>query len=195
MKNRILSLFIPPRRWRIPVIVLLGMFCGLAVYSIYVSKAWTYALDDPEVCINCHIMTPEYTTWRHSSHREAAVCNDCHVPHQNMFLKYYFKGKDGLGHSTLFTLRAERQVIFIKEEGRRVVKENCIRCHEALFDDAKLYTQTKGGYVSHHTDRECWDCHRYTPHGRVHSLSSVPNIQVPLLKSPVPDWLKELTVE
>lgn len=191
--KRIISFFTPPKRWQRPVIVLLGMFCGLASYSIYVSKAWSYAFDDPEVCINCHIMTPEYTSWQHSAHRETAVCNDCHVPHQNMFVKYLFKGKDGLRHSTLFTLRAERQVIIIENEGKRVVKENCIRCHEALFDRSKLYTQTEGQYVSHHTDRDCWDCHRGTPHGTVHSLSSSPNSLAPLLNSPLPEWLQQLT--
>jgi cytochrome c nitrite reductase small subunit len=42
-------------------------------------------------------------------------------------------------------------------------------------------------------DRYCVDCHRETPHGRVNSLSSVPFARLPLLKSPVPDWLKPKT--
>ena len=36
----------------------------------------------------------------------------------------------------------------------------------------------------------CWDCHRETPHGRVRSLSAVPNAQVPQLPSTVPNWFK-----
>lgn len=184
---------LPSKGWRNPVIILAGMFCGLFAYSFYVSKAWSYVSDDPEVCINCHIMTPQYSTWIHSAHRENANCNDCHVPHDNVFRKYFFKAKDGMRHATLFTLRAERQVIFIGEEGKEVVQENCIRCHSALFDRDKLISQTKGHYIMHHNDRNCWECHRETPHGSVNSLSSVPNAMVPLLKSPVPEWLKELT--
>lgn len=182
----------PPQNWRIPVIILLGIFMGLGVYSIYVSKVWSYLSEDPKACVNCHIMAPQYATWNHSSHRETATCNDCHVPHDNFARKYYFKGKDGLNHATLFTLRAERQVIFIGEEGKKVVKENCIRCHTNLFDQSKLISQTKGNYKVHNTDRECWECHREVPHGRVNSLSSVPNAKVPVPESPVPEWLKEI---
>ncbi|MBN1951690.1 MAG: cytochrome c nitrite reductase small subunit [Bacteroidales bacterium] len=184
---------IPPKGWRNTVIILAGMFCGLLAYSIYVSKAWSYASDDPEVCINCHIMAPQYSTWIHSAHREKANCNDCHVPHDNVFRKYFFKAKDGLRHAALFTLRAERQVIFIGEDGKKVVQENCRRCHAVLFDRDKLISQTRGLYLDHSNDRQCWECHRETPHGRVSSLSSVPNAQVPLPESPVPAWLQKLT--
>ena len=41
-------------------------------------------------------MTPQYATWSHSTHREHAHCNDCHVPHNNILNKYYFKAKDGM---------------------------------------------------------------------------------------------------
>jgi cytochrome c nitrite reductase small subunit len=182
----------PPRNWRIPVIILLGIFTGLGAYSVYLSKAGSYLSDDPKACVNCHIMAPQYVTWNHSSHREVANCNDCHVPHDNSFNKYYFKAKDGLNHATLFTIRAERQVIFIGNEGKEVVKENCIRCHTHLFDQSKLISQTKGNYQVHNTNRKCWECHREIPHGRVSSLSSVPNAKVPIPESPVPEWLKKI---
>lgn len=183
----------PPTKWRFPVVILLGIFFGLGVYAVYLSKAWSYLSEDPAACVNCHIMAPQYATWDHSSHREVATCNDCHVPHDNFARKYYFKAKDGLNHATLFTLRAERQVIFIGHEGKEVVKENCIRCHTDLLNQSKLITQTKGKYTVHNTDRECWECHREVPHGRVNSLSSVPNATVPVPESPVPEWLKKLT--
>jgi len=183
----------PSRKWKIPVILLLGVFSGLGAYSIYTSLVWTYASDDPETCINCHIMAPQYASWNHSSHREVATCNDCHVPQDNLFRKYYFKGMDGLNHSTLFTLRAEREVIFIGNAGAEVVQENCIRCHTHLLDQAKLISQTEGKFQVHNTDRQCWECHKNVPHGRVRSLSSAPNAIVPVPESPVPDWLKSLT--
>jgi cytochrome c nitrite reductase small subunit len=40
-------------------------------------------------------------------------------------------------------------------------------------------------------DRACWECHREVPHGRVRSLSSVPNARIPLPPSPIPDWLQK----
>lgn len=94
-----LKILIPPPRWRLPVIVLAGIFVGLGFYTMRVSNATSYISDDPRACINCHVMNPQYITWTHSSHREVANCNDCHVPHNNKANKYFFKAKDGLRHA------------------------------------------------------------------------------------------------
>ncbi|MBN2746997.1 MAG: cytochrome c nitrite reductase small subunit [Bacteroidales bacterium] len=168
-----------------------GIIAGLVILLVYVSNAPSYLSDDPKTCVNCHVMAPQYATWFHSSHRETATCNDCHVPHNNVFNKYYFKAKDGLRHATIFTLRNEPQVIRILEEGQKVVKDNCIRCHEDLLMDEKLNTTTTV-FNDFRKERQCWECHQETPHGKVNSLSSVPHAKVPLPESPVPDWLKEI---
>lgn len=187
--NKLIKKLIPPPFWRIPVIIALGIFTGSAFYIFYVSNAYSYLSDNPKTCVNCHVMTPQFATWSHSAHREVANCNDCHVPHNNFLSHYYFKGKDGLRHATIFTLRKEPQVIFIKEAGIEVVQNNCIRCHSQLFDTKEVSVTQK----VHQSDRLCWECHRETPHGRVNSLSSVPNAKVPLPESPVPDWIKTVT--
>lgn len=188
--KKLIRILSPPPRWRLPVIILLGIMAGTSCYLFYVSKAWSYASDDPKTCMNCHIMAPQYATWQHSSHREKATCNDCHVPHDNVFNKYYFKAKDGMRHATMFTLRAEPQVIRIHEEGQNVVQNNCIRCHSNLLTDSKLLAKTNQ-YHHFRKDRKCWECHRETPHGKVNSLSSVPWARVPVPSSPVPEWIKE----
>jgi cytochrome c nitrite reductase small subunit len=185
---RILRKLTPPEKWKLPVIVIAGIFTGLALFAFKISNAPSYLGDKPETCTNCHIMAPQYATWSHSSHRERAHCNDCHVPHNNLLNKYYFKAKDGLRHATVFTLRNEPQVIFIKEEGREAVHNNCIRCHSALLADNRLIA-FNSDLQQFRTERNCQDCHRETPHGRVNSLSSVPWARVPLPGSAVPDWL------
>ena len=182
--SNLLSLVIPPPVWRVPVTAALALLCGLVVFLLYASNAFSYLSDQPETCINCHIMAPEFASWSRSSHQRIATCNDCHVPQDNIFSHYYFKGKDGLRHSTIFTLRLEPQAIQIKEAGRDVVHENCKRCHWDLVLDTSLHKDFN--------NRVCWDCHRETPHGRVKSLSSFPYTQVPLLKSITPEWLKFL---
>lgn len=187
-----LKKILPPGNWKIPVMLLTGILVGLGIYIFHLSNAPSYLSDRPETCVNCHIMTPQYATWSHSSHRENAHCNDCHVPHNNLVNKYFFKAKDGLRHATVFTLRNEPQVIFIKEEGKVVVHDNCIRCHSTLLTDSKLLMKTSG-FHHYRMERDCTECHREVPHGRVNSLSSTPNAHVPLPPSPVPDWLKELT--
>lgn len=186
---RLFKSLIPPDRWKLPVVLSLGIFGGLVAYSFYLSKAPSYLSDSPQTCVNCHVMTPQYATWSHSSHHAVTNCNDCHVP-QNNFIKHWtFKAKDGLRHATVFTLRKEPQVIFIKEAGRDVVQANCIRCHGQMFESQQKISKN----FDHTKDRLCWDCHRETPHGRVNSLSSVPYARVPLPESPVPDWIKKYT--
>lgn len=186
-----LKKLLPPPKWRIPVIIVSSLLLGLVLFLFYISKAHSYLSDEPETCTNCHIMSPQYATWSHSSHREVATCNDCHVPHDNIFNHYYFKAKDGLRHATIFTLRNEPQVIFIKPEGAEVVHNNCIRCHNQLLIDPKLNASVDN-HENHMTDRRCVECHRTVPHGRVNSISSVPNARVPLPENPVPQWLRNI---
>jgi cytochrome c nitrite reductase small subunit len=186
---KILNYILPPDRWKIPVIILLGILTGLGIFTFYLSKAPSYLSDKPETCVNCHIMAPQYATWNHSSHRNYTTCMDCHVPHNTIVNKYYFKAKDGMRHASMFALRLEPQVIMIKDAGKNVVQNNCIRCHEHLITDEKMKLQSKM-FMEFRNGRSCVECHRETPHGRVNSLSSVPYARVPLPASPVPSWIK-----
>ncbi len=167
-------------KFRIIILALIGVIIGLALTAFKLSNAVSYLSDQPETCINCHVMTPEYSTWFHSSHRENANCNDCHVPHNNFVRKYWFKANDGLRHATMFTLRLEPQVIQIKSAGKEVVQENCIRCHTHLINEVSLLADGKDMHNS--PERKCWDCHREVPHSRVHSQAATPNSRVPGLK-------------
>lgn len=187
--SNIIRWLLPPAHWRLPVILLMGVLLGLFFYAFYVSNAASYLSDSPQTCVNCHVMAPHYTTWFHSSHREHATCNDCHVPQDNIFRHYYFKAQDGMRHAYIFTMRQEPFVIRIHEAGQQVVQENCKRCHEhtnfmvSAFD-ATLQTAKAGEH------KLCWDCHREVPHGAVTSAASVPYTHVPLPQAPVPDWLR-----
>lgn len=187
---KILDILKPPAGWIVPVTIVVSIIAGILIYLFYVSRAASYLSDKPETCVNCHIMAPQYATWSHSSHREAAHCNDCHVPQDNVFNKFYFKAKDGMRHATIFTMKAEPQVIFILDAGQRVVKDNCVRCHEKVLTDNRM-ASINPGFIMMREERQCWECHREVPHGRVNSLSSVPNARVPLLESPVPEWMEK----
>jgi len=188
--SAVIRFMVPPKRWRVPVIMALGIFVGIGVYVLNVSNATSYLSDDPKTCINCHVMTTQYVTWERSSHARVAKCTDCHVPHDNIIHKYWFKANDGLRHSAIFTMHGEPQVIFMKEAGVKVVQENCIRCHYDLIDDLSIH-QVTYEMVKKGEGRLCWDCHRETPHGRVRSLSAVPHARVPELPSTVPQWFQE----
>lgn len=179
--------FIPPDKWKLPVLLALGVFTGLVFLLLHISRAGSYMSDEPETCINCHVMYPYYASWQHSSHSNVAICNDCHVPQDNIIRKYMFKASDGLRHSTMFTLRLEPQVIRIKEAGANVVQENCERCHSALLSTVDLvHNMAK---LKEEDNIKCWTCHREVPHGKVNSLSSSPNARVPKQNPVLPEWL------
>lgn len=177
-RAKILKFFIPPPKWQFSVIILSGILVGLFFYIFYISNAVSYLSDKPTTCINCHVMYPEYSTWRMSSHGRNTVCNDCHVPHDNFINKYMFKASDGLRHSTIFTLRAEPQVIKIKDAGAAVVQENCIRCHQNNVHRLSIRNVTFEG-ASKGNGPLCWHCHREVPHGRVKGLRSTPFARIP----------------
>ena len=182
------------RRQKIFLLVVAGVICGLGGLFLYLLRAHTYIADDPSACVNCHIMTPYYATWSHSSHGRDATCNDCHVPHQNLAMKYGFKAMDGLKHVGYFVTHSERQAIMAEEMSAEVIMDNCIRCHTQL--NQEFVKTGRMGYSEQMKagGKVCWDCHRNVPHGGMNSLSSTPNAEgvTPLPPSAVPNWLQRL---
>ena len=176
------------------LIVCAGIVIGLGALFLYLLRAHTYIADDPSACVNCHIMTPYYASWSHSSHGRDATCNDCHVPHQNLAMKYGFKAMDGMKHVAYFVTHSERQAIMAEDMSAQVIMDNCIRCHTQL--NQEFVKTGRMGYMKTKRDegKACWDCHRNVPHGGMNSLSSTPNAEsvTPLPPSPVPEWLQRL---
>jgi len=187
--RNLINYIVPPSSWRFSVIIVLGIITGLGIHILNISNAASYLSDDPQTCVNCHVMYPEYATWEKGSHGRVTTCNDCHVPQDNIIRKYMFKASDGLRHASMFTFRMEPQVIRIKNAGRDVVQENCIRCHANYLHPVSLRA-IGAKSINDDTNRLCWDCHRETPHGKVHSLSSSPNIIRPELGPVIPAWIK-----
>ena len=164
--------FLPPR-WRLPSCVVLGACAGLGLATAHVSRAASYLGDAPETCANCHVMFPQYSTWRHGSHANAATCNDCHVPHDSAAGGYAFKARDGLYHSYVFTFRLEPQVIRLSAGAVPVVQGNCLRCHPKAMETMRLYSAEA-------ERRRCWECHD-SAHGRERSLAATPRVMDPAL--------------
>ena len=182
--------------WRQVALFFIAVIIGLGLFMMKEARVTSYLSDDPQACVNCHVMTPVYNSWMNSSHREWANCNDCHVPHDNVLNKYYFKAKDGLYHASVFTARAEPDVIKMKEASQEVVQQNCIRCH------VQQVTQVKyDGWIEDHrekrTGRQCWSCHQQVPHGDVHGLTTIKYNLAPIPTDQeemvIPDWLAEQT--
>ena len=67
---KLIEWLLPPPRWRIPVVIVLGALSGLILYTAYVSRATSYQSDSPTTCVNWHVVAPQYATWSHRAHRE-----------------------------------------------------------------------------------------------------------------------------
>ncbi len=180
----------PQGGWKYPAIIISGSFVGLFIYAFFASRAYSYLSDDPSACVNCHIMSPYYATWSHSSHGRNTTCNDCHVPHNNVVNKYFFKAKDGLRHAAVFTIRGEDQALIAIDASSRVIMDNCIRCHQQL--NTEFVKTGRMGFkdIEEMNGNACWDCHRDVPHTRSRSLSSTPYARAPMPDTNVPVWLK-----
>ncbi len=158
-------------RWRWPLLVLVGVALGIAVLVGRLSNATSYLSDEPEACLNCHVMTNAYATWQRGSHARVAKCTDCHLPQVGPVTQTSFKAQDGMRHSYAFTLRLEPEVLHLNTKAVPVVQANCLRCHENQFFMVRL---------AESAERPCWDCHQ-SMHGLVRSISASPFVRKPAL--------------
>jgi len=106
---------------------------GIGGYTFLYAKGYSYLTDDPAACANCHVMNEQFRGWMKSSHRSAAMCNDCHTP-ANAVGKYAVKASNGFRHSFYFTTGWFPDNIRITAGSSSVVQENCRRCHRDIVD-------------------------------------------------------------
>jgi cytochrome c nitrite reductase small subunit len=118
----------------LPLVIALGVFCGISGYTFYYGRGLSYLTDDPKTCINCHVMRDVFERWTHSSHKGVATCNACHIP--NRFPnKWFVKGLNGWNHSRAFTTGNFEEPIHVTQFNTKVVERNCVRCHSMLVSD------------------------------------------------------------
>jgi len=182
--NRVMSIVTLsglPRPVQVGIYGLVGVAIAMGLVLVRVANATSYLSDEPQACINCHVMTDAYASWQRGSHGRVAVCVDCHVPHSNLVAKYAFKGRDGLKHSYVFTRGTQPQVLALSAGAVPVVQANCLRCH----DHQVMMVRVAGS-----SERRCWDCHQGM-HGETRSLSASPAVLRPRLPAAGLDWIEK----
>jgi cytochrome c nitrite reductase small subunit len=136
----------------------IGILAGIGSATFYYAKGYSYMLDDPAACKNCHIMNDQYYTWMKSSHRSAATCNDCHTP-KNFTGKWFTKALNGWNHSYAFTTDDYHKPIQANQRNRDIAEENCRYCHATMVSSITAH-ETADSRV------ECISCHRNVGHIR-----------------------------
>lgn len=124
-----------PRWVFVALACLFGGVVGLGGYTLSYASGLSYLADDPEACVNCHIMREQFEGWSHGPHHLVATCNDCHAPHDNFVHKYAIKALNGFRHSYAFTTGDFPDPIRIRPINEEVAREACLRCHGALTND------------------------------------------------------------
>lgn len=152
-----------PRWLAITIMALLGTAAGLGGYTFLAAKGYSYLTNDPAACGNCHVMREHLAAWGRSSHRQAATCNDCHAPHDNVVHKYLVKGENGFVHSLNFTTGRYPYPLRIRAGNRRVTQAACLGCHGGLT--AAISSDRRAAHAGAGANAlDCIACHRYVGH-------------------------------
>lgn len=136
----------------------IGVMAGVGGYTFIYAKGYSYLTNDPGACANCHMMAPYYSGWLRGPHRSAAVCNDCHTPH-DLAGKYLTKSSNGFRHSFYFTSGRYPDNPQITKHNREVIESACRRCHADIV-------QAIDSRPAHKTTSrlECVRCHSDVGH-------------------------------
>ncbi|HEX2219125.1 MAG TPA: cytochrome c nitrite reductase small subunit [Gemmatimonadales bacterium] len=163
--------------------VAVGAALGIGAFTFVYAKGASYLSTDPAVCANCHIMGEHFDAWQRSSHRIAAGCADCHMPH-DLFRKYVAKASNGFWHSLAFTTGEFPDPLQIKPHNRTITEDACRYCHAEMVaaidppgsdDPVEILSGVGGTPVANRPqihdgtvaseDREsCIRCHTYVGH-------------------------------
>lgn len=136
---------------------LTGGALGLAGFTFVYAQGYSYLVDDPASCANCHIMREFFDGWNRSPHHAAATCNDCHTPH-DLIPKYAIKALNGFNHSRAFTFGGFPEPIRITPLNREITQGACLSCHG---DMVSLIAHTDDPQPT-----DCLRCHAGVGHGK-----------------------------
>jgi cytochrome c nitrite reductase small subunit len=142
---------------------LLGILAGIGGFTFLYAEGLSYMSDDPKVCVNCHIMQPQFDSWQKASHHTVATCVDCHLPH-GFVGKYFSKAENGYHHSVAFTFQNFHEPILLKDKSRRILEGNCLECHGGLVHEQVARAVDDAGTL------RCTTCHRSVGHGATTGL-------------------------
>lgn len=138
------------------LLVLCGFAIGLGSVTFIYGQGYSYLLDDPKACVNCHIMRDQYDSWSKSSHHAVATCNSCHTP-ENIYFKYINKVDNGFMHALKFTTGTFKDPIRIRQHNFNITMQACLKCHSGIMSSTLHQDPLQEG-------RSCVACHREVGH-------------------------------
>lgn len=138
--------------------VLIGIGGGVGCFTFFYANGLSYLSNDPEACVNCHIMREQYDGWLKGSHHAVATCADCHIPH-DFIGKWMTKGLNGYHHSKGFTFQDFHEPIRIKPGNAAILNANCLYCHKEYVREITAHR------TANDEELYCVRCHDSVGHG------------------------------
>jgi cytochrome c nitrite reductase small subunit len=135
----------------------------LGGFTFYFGEGLSYFSTDPQACVNCHIMQPEYDSWQKGPHHQVAKCVDCHLPH-DFVPKYIAKADNGYRHSKGFTLQDFHEPIQLTRRNTEILQSSCLMCHGDFVHDVVRGAKTFDD-EDERNNVSCIHCHRGIGHG------------------------------
>jgi len=129
----------------------------LAVIIAVAIPRFMQATSTPQYCASCHVMESQYEDWFYSGSHQRISCVECHLPHNNFFNYYLWKGLDGMKDVLYFYTGMIPDPIQASGHGVQTVQDNCVRCHEEMVSRISVDAM------------HCWGCHRDNYHTMIHS--------------------------
>ncbi len=129
-----------------------GIAIGLVLAAV--SAGGYHLAGTPQFCAACHSMAQVHAGWQQSNHKQFA-CIECHLPDSNLVHQVGYKAAVGMRDLYYETLRSYPDAIKLTDGGRKIVNENCLRCHYSAVEKTNM---ASGG-------ANCIQCHRNLVHG------------------------------
>ncbi len=138
----------PKGKWGVLLLTFVGGMIAMTGAGLAMKKS-----DQAAFCASCHVMSE--AAWTHKTSVHAKLdCNECHAP-ANLAEKIPFKTAAGLHDISVNTFGRVADVIHANKDSKRVVQENCRRCHVSTVQN-----------VAMNAKEYCTDCHRAVPHNK-----------------------------
>ena len=133
-------------------LVAAGAALAIAVFIMWGPPDMLRKTSEPEYCNTCHVMNEQFEAWFMTGLHRNIKCVDCHLPNTGPVRYFIWKGLDGMKDLAMFHSGIYSEDIGISSHGKKIVQENCLRCHEGMV----TVINTDG--------RDCWSCHRRVMH-------------------------------
>lgn len=132
-----------------------AILVGLGFAMMLLTRLPALGLEEASFCGRCHSMQVQVDTYMHSPHREVANCGDCHDPHGLVTGGAYaaYTGTRDLYRVVTNTIPRE---IRTTELSKRVLQDNCLRCHQDIMKEIADTSRDQG--------KHCFHCHQEIVH-------------------------------